>query len=108
MIDLANEVIRETYKPGHKNNLESMSLRTALSVREAMQTARRFVLDESMSEMLGHLSSAPYEEPADVDKVLESARRSSRLPFPKMFVQYDGKAFRRGLINVKPDSHDLW
>ena len=38
--------------------------------------------------------------------VLTSVRHTARLPFPAMYVQYDGHAFRRGLLNVQINKND--
>lgn len=102
MIDLANEVIRETYR--------SDCILPNRAVRSSFEQARRFILDADMSEMMGHLSTTPYElsKPKDRGKVLVSQRRSARLPFEKIFVQYDGVAFRRGLLAAVGDKKDLW
>lgn len=101
-LDLANEVIRETYR--------SDCILPNRGVRSSFEQARRFVLDADMSEMMGHLATTPYEmsKPAKRGGVLMSQRRSARLPFDKIFVQYDGRAFRRGLLAAVGDKKDLW
>jgi hypothetical protein len=109
MIDLANALIKETYKP--KTNLRGITERSPESIRQAVIEARRFILDEPMSQLLAALASVPYDRVDSKEKkieVLTSERRSSRLPYPKIFVQFDGKAFRRGLQAIAGDKKDLW
>lgn len=108
MIDLANEVIRETYRPD--SLLGQITASPPDRIRRAIENAKRFILDADMSEMLGHLATTPYEmcKPEKRGEVLSSQRRSARLPFGKIFVQYDGRAFRRGLLAATGNKLDLW
>jgi hypothetical protein len=109
MRDLANLLIKETYKP--RSILHSITTRDKDDIRESVQQAHRFILDEPMSELLASLATVPYEMAKGSEKqveVLTSQRRSSRLPYPKMFVQFDGKAFRRGLQAIAGDKRDVW
>lgn len=106
MIDLANEIIKATYR--RDTLMGDISVRPMFALRESMEAAKRFVLDADMSEMLGHLATAPYHNKNTAGKVLSSIRRSARLPFERIFVQYDGKAFRRGLLAEADNRLDVW
>lgn len=101
-LDLVNALIKETYR--------NDCLLPNPNVRDSLLAAKRFILDADMSEMMGHLATTPYEKskPKDRGKVLVSQRRSARLPFRQIFVQYDGLAFRRGLLAAVGDKKDLW
>ena len=103
MTDLANELIRATWRnPKKAWKLSTMQPRPLHVIRHAVANAKRFMLDSAMSGFLAELSTIPFlvSEERRHD-VLDSLRHSSVLPFPKMFVQFDGLAFRRSLLHVK-------
>jgi hypothetical protein len=95
--DLANELIRETYR-GNKSRLRSWSKRDPLAMRRAIAHSKRFTLDDGMASFLGELSTVPFKVASQRrPDVLDSLRHSARLPFPQMFFQYNYRALRRGL-----------
>lgn len=105
--DIANELIRESYRT--KSNIERISKRPAQSLRRAISNAKRFMLDESMSAFVAELATVPFKvAPERRPDILSSLRHSARLPFPSVFIQYDGLAFQRALYEVYRDTPDQW
>ena len=98
--DIANELIRESYRT--KSRIERQSRRAASSLRRAIANAKRFTLDESMSAFMAELATVPFSRvaPERRPETLNSLRHSARLPFPAMFIQYDGLAYQRGLYEA--------
>lgn len=104
--DLANELIRETYK--NKSTLIVAAQHSLPSLRRLIANAKRFMADDSMSEFMGTLAMVPFKVASERwADILASLRHTARLPFPSLFLQYDGHAFRRGLTAVR-DSKDAW
>jgi hypothetical protein len=94
--DIANELIRETYRS--KSLLKLSGGRDLHSVRKAVANAKRFMLDDAMSSFMAELATVPFKVAQERrPDVLDSLRHSARLPFPQVFVQYNYRAFRRGL-----------
>lgn len=105
--DIANELIRESYLT--KSRVESMSKRPAASLRRAIANAKRFMLDASMSTFMAELAKVPFRvAPERRPDVLSSLRHSARLPFPSVFIQYDGLAYQRGLYEAFLASPKQW
>lgn len=99
-MDLANLIIQETYRK--KTLLRGANpARSPEALRRAMIEAKRFVLDESMSEFAAELACVPFDVAAlRRPEALTSIRHSAIPPFPKMFVHLDNHAFRRGLLKM--------
>lgn len=107
-VDIANEILRDTYK-GNKSVCAKLLDRELSELRWAIVNAKRFVLDESMSEFLAALSTTPFKvAPERQHDILNSLRHTARLPFPKMFIQFDNTAFRRGLLSQGETKVDFW
>lgn len=98
-MDLANELLKQTYRKRLGSYYELSLNRSVQSLRSAIANAKRFTLDESMSEFCAVLASTPFkaakERQADI---LHSLRHSAIPPYPKMLIQVDNHAFRRGLL----------
>lgn len=97
MEDMANRVMRELYRP--KAIIYHYLKRPVREVQWSIAQAKKFVLDDSMSRFLAHLSTVPFivNEERRPD-VLNSLRCSARLPHPQVWIQIDGRAFRKGLL----------
>lgn len=105
--DIANELIRESYRT--KSKIERISNRPASSLRRAIANAKRFMLDESMSAFVAELATVPFKvAPERRPEILSSLRHSARLPFPAMFIQYNGLAFQQGLYEAYKASPGMW
>lgn len=106
-MDIANQVIEASYKKKGAQRMETLLHRSAGSIRAAVASAKRFVLDESMSAFMADLATVPFkvakERRADV---MASLRHSARLPFPKMMIEYDGIAFKRRLMETSEKKTD--
>lgn len=106
-MDLANELIRETYRK--HTDLELVSLRNPAIIRKAVAEAKRFILDESMSGFVAELATVPFK--VDYKRrpdVLASLRHSAVPPFAKMFIQIDNAAFRKTLLQVAESQQDVY
>lgn len=99
-MDLANDIIRETYRP--KTALATiLASRTMENLRRTLISCRRYELDESMSEFLAELATVPFSSArARMAETLSSLRHSARLPFSPMFIELDGRAFRKAIIEA--------
>ena len=101
--DLANELIRESYR-GSKSVIKLAGF-DALAARRAIAHAKRFALDDGMSTFLGELATVPFKvAPQRRPDILDSLRHTARLPFPQMFIQYDYRALRHGLLRDPYDT----
>lgn len=99
MIDLANQLIRETYRK--KGMLRRSTTRDMDSLRRTLAEAKRFVLDERMSEFAAELATVPFDAARmRQHDVLTSMRHSAIPPFSQMFIQLDNHAFRKGLLRM--------
>jgi hypothetical protein len=111
-VDLATELLRETYRNPKKSLLYQIQERSFTKLRAAIVNAKRFVLDDSMAEFLAELSTTPFNrvDNARMPDALESLRHSAIPPFDFMFIQLDNRAFRRGLLRVqtKWPKADAW
>lgn len=106
-MDIANELIRETYRK--KSTLENACGRSLQSIRHAVAHAKRFVMDDAMASFLAELATVPFKVAKERrPDVMNSLRHSARLPFPKMFIQFSGKAFRHGLLTVADSLTDVY
>ena len=95
-VDFANALIRESYRG---KSLIKVAGFDPLMVRRAIAHSKRFKLDDGMSKFLGELSTVPFKVvPHRRPDILDSLRHSARLPFPQMFIQYDYRALRHGLL----------
>jgi hypothetical protein len=107
-VDLASDLFRETYRNPTKSYVSRLLNRSLTSIRRSVVNAKRFTLDESMSEFLAELSRAPFNVANErFPDVMESLRHSAVPPFENMFVQIDNRAFRRGL-RKSPGVMDSW
>jgi hypothetical protein len=98
MVSIADDIIKDSYR-GKKSVIAPLCDRPMESLRSAVAHSKRFVLDESMSEFLAVMSNVPFIAAVERQHdVWESLRHSAILPFPKIFVQFDNVAFRRGLL----------
>lgn len=97
MSTLADDVLRETY--AKRSMLGLMTERPLGEIRQAMTTARRFVLDKEMSRFMADLSTAVYRV-ANKSDMLDSMRHSAMLPHPVTWVEFDGRAFRERIIEL--------
>lgn len=96
---IANQVVRETLKP--HTSMMRFTDRSMVDLRTAIINARRFELDSDMSSFMADLSAVPF----DVDSIrrpelINSIRISAKLPFPKIWVEFDQDAFRTRLHEV--------
>lgn len=104
MLDLATTITRDTYKSDKSDKSPHNMIGYVLGVRNnevqmRIRRAHRFTLDANMSEFLASLATVHHTiAPARRPDTLDHFRRSARLPFPQMFMQYDGFAFRKGLL----------
>jgi hypothetical protein len=106
---LADMVIRETLRGTRKSTLSIMNDRSPESVRAAMLSATRFALDDEMSAFLADLSITPFAaHHVRQPDVLDSMRHGALLPFPATWVEFNGIAFRRRLIEIAPSKYDLF
>lgn len=105
--DIANELIRESYRT--KSKIERISRRPAPALRRTIANAKRFMLDEAMSAFVAELATVPFKvAPERRPDILSSLRHSARLPFPSVFIQYDGLAFQRALYQAYVDAPTQW
>jgi hypothetical protein len=96
---IANQIIRESFRKDTR--LRHFTNRNLLELRSAIQTARRFELDESMSAFLADLSCTPFRvAPERRGDTLKSILHSAKLPFPKIWLEIDGRAFRRRMVEL--------
>lgn len=109
-MDLANEIIRKTYHKSYAKEIGPINMTSAEFTRRKITNARRFVLSASMSEYVADLASVPFLSVARErrEDVLASLRHTAKLPFPSMFVQLDGWAFRQGLVKNAESKKDFW
>jgi len=106
-MDLANDIIRETYRP--KTKLAAFTSRSMEHLRKTLMAARRYELDESMSAFLAHLSSVPFSAaPERMMETLASLRCSAKLPFSPMFFEFDYRKFRETLIEYEANKVDFY
>jgi hypothetical protein len=84
-----------------------------VNYRERLISARKFVLDEPMSEFLADLSNAATNEAVmrqhDDDgerlfAIMHGARRMARAPFPTTWIEYDCRARRRRSWSAWPQN----
>jgi hypothetical protein len=88
--------------------------RSNVDMRAALVAARRFVLDDSMSEFLGELATAAFvkegqQNPALQSKLVEQLRVSARAPHRSVWIEYNlRKAMTRshGLIGNGYDANE--
>lgn len=107
MRDMANDIIRELYRP--KTLMKLCTKRPLADLRYAIASSKRFVLDASMSEFMAALSTVPFEVANERrPDVLNSLRHSARLPADKVFMQINGAALRKGLLHHMPAAGDMW
>jgi hypothetical protein len=89
---LADDMIRETFRPTHRRADPRGNLRNLIA------SARKFVMDEAMSTMLADLAWATLgsvrHERRD-QAFLEGLRTSARLPHRLTWVEYDARARAR-------------
>lgn len=108
MTTVADMVIRETYR-GNKSTFPRLTTRSDESVRRAILASRKFVMDESMSGFMADLSTIPFRAAtARRSEVLSSLRHGAMLPHPQTWIEYNARAFRRRLLDVAEDNHDVW
>ena len=99
--DLANELIRETWRNPKRSLLKTASGRDPAGIRRAVANAKRFMLDDSMAAFMAELSTVPFTVASERrPDVLDSLRHSARLPFPSLFIQFSNRAFRRRLDDI--------
>lgn len=96
---LFNRVFRDTFrnrgKMGNRYPLDLVALRRDLA------NAQRYVLDDKFAEMLAHLACVPFRVPMERQPdVLDSLRHSAIPPHDIMWVEYNGHAFRKGLLEM--------
>lgn len=104
-LTLVNKLLRETYRP--HTTLSRLTTRPMTDVRAALIRARRFVLDEPMSAFVADLAMSPFiANVARRPVALDAVRHGARLPHPTTWVELDGRAFRRRLIEIYPEAHD--
>jgi len=107
-VNIANDLLRETYRSPSKSYVSQLLNRSLTSIRSAVVNAKRFTLDDSMSEFLAELSRVPFTVAQErFPDVLESLRHSAVPPFENMFIQVNNRAFRRGL-RKSPSVIDSW
>jgi hypothetical protein len=101
-----DQVIRETLRPD--TILKRGLSRNMAELRATLHSARKFVLDESMSAFMADLASVPFAAvtPERRPDIMESLRHGARLPHQTTWIEYDTLAFRRRLIEVSPSGMD--
>jgi hypothetical protein len=105
---LANQVLRETYRP--HTDLQHYTKRPMHEIRNHLIQARKFVLDPSMSAFLADLATIPMQSVAHERRpqVMDTMRHGARLPHPATWVEIDGHAFRDRMLNILDDPHDAY
>lgn len=83
-------LIDNLYRASFRNE-RIMNWRSNSDMRSAFQGARRFVLDESMSEFLGELGTAAFaSRPGHIRRSMaENLRVSARLPHKSIWIEYN-------------------
>lgn len=108
MTDLANELIRELFRPFRKSSLK-VGDKGRPGLRQQIAGAKRMVLDASMSEFLAQLATVPFKVAKERrPDALRSLRHTAIPPFEHIFIEIDGRAFRKGLLATSESVTDPW
>lgn len=97
MSTLADAILKESY--AKHTLIGEMVERPIGEIRNAITVAHRFVLDKPMSAFMADLSTAVYRT-AHKKETLDSMRRSALLPHDVTWVEFDGREFRRRVVEL--------
>lgn len=107
-MNIADELMRELYRPHRKSSLPMLD-RDRPGLRTRLANAKRMVLDASMSEFLAQLATVPFKVRRERrPDALTSLRHTAIPPFKNIFLEVDGRAFRKGLLATAEHTRDVW
>ena len=105
----APTLIDELYRYSFKNTRQPFWANNA-NMRQALQSARRFVLDEGMATLLGELSTAAFmkaNRPGIAGRLADQLRYSARLPHNVTWVEFPLRAVLTTAAKARGEEKDF-